>query len=112
MFLWNYEDTSVCIGSIFKAYKNIKSYPDDVQERIGQICSNYLYNGHQRIRTLYTNQAITLLENLDETPHVILYKLIGKYFESYYKKDYTTMQIIKNSIKACGYQTIIDKLPK
>lgn len=110
MFLWSFEDTSIVIGHVFKKYKNIRNYSSDIQERIGQICSNYLYNGRNHSKMTQILRAITLLKKMDESPHLILYKMIGNFFEAYYANDTSKMIIIKSSIKSCGFKSVVNKL--
>ncbi len=112
MFLWDYKDISIMIGRIFKEYKNIRNFPNDVQERIGQICSNFLFNGVKYPSTDKTREAISLLASLDDVPHLILYKILGYYFKAYYEGNIKETERVKELLLNSGCTDLIHKFLK
>lgn len=112
MFLWDFEDVSLMMDRVLNKYEHICNYPNDVEERIAQICSNYLYNGIKYQKTIRMKRAINILKNLDNIPHLVLYKLLGFYFQNYYDGNMKQLKNIRDMLKNSGCDELINKFPR
>lgn len=112
MFLWDFKDISLMIDAIFNEYEEIENYPDDIQERIAQICVNYLYNGIKYVKSKQIIRAINILHRLDVMPHLIAYKIIGLYFQYYYDGQSKKEKEIKELLIKSGCEDLVEKFPK
>lgn len=112
MVLWDYSNVSVMMKYVLDKYENIRNYPSDIEERIAQICTNYLYNGIKHHKTDCTDRAINVLKNLDDIPHLMLYKVLGLYFKNYYEGNTKELKNIRNMLKNSGCAGFINRFPK
>lgn len=112
MFLWDFSDVSLMLDRVLDKYEHVRSYPNDVEERIAQICSNYLYNGIRYQKTERMKRAINILKKLDDIPHLVFYKLLGLYFQNYYDGNTEELKNIRNMLKNSGCNELINKFPR
>lgn len=112
MFLWDFSDVSLMLDRVLDKYEHVRSYPNDVEERIAQICSNYLYNGIRYQKTERMKRAINILKKLDDIPHLVFYKLLGLYFQNYYDGNTKELKNIRNMLKNSGCNELINKFPR
>lgn len=111
MFLWDFENISFAIEDVLREYKNINKFSRDVQERVGQVYVNYLYNSSKYGDSNTNEKVIERLDDMDGIPHLVLYKLLGRYYQAYFNQEEFMMNQIKDMLNVCGCKPLADKLP-
>lgn len=111
MFLWDFESISFAIKDVLVEYKNINRFSRDIQERVAQVYVNYLYNGSKYGDTKTNEEVVRRLDDMDGIPHLILYKLLGRYYKAYFAKDENVIIHIRDVLNACGCKPLTERLP-
>lgn len=112
MIILNQERLDIYMEKIISAYKNnICQQTFELQRRISGICINYLTNCYQKKVDLYVTDTLNLLRNTSENPDLLMYKLLGFYFESLFTKKDANAKCIKLLLEKVGYKEFIRNLP-
>lgn len=119
MLIFDFDQISLLMNSIFKRYKNIQDQDFLVQDRISGICINYLYVCYQNRNKIQANKAFALLDKLPATPELFIYKLLIKYYKKllikYYKylfsSNFDQAKNIKNILSTNGLASLAQNLP-
>lgn len=111
MFLWNFDNISFAIKDVLNEYRNINRFSREIQERVAQVYVNYLYNCSQYGLSATSSKVIEQLSNFDNIPQLILYKIIGQYYQEYFSHNTNETKEIKKILNNCGYSILSSKLP-
>ncbi|QNQ81450.1 helix-turn-helix domain-containing protein [Lactobacillus sp. PV034] len=113
MMIFDMQRLSIYMKKIIRTYMNkISQYSFETQRRIGSICINYLGRAYQEQDQQLLTNILKLLENMSANPDMLMYKLLGKYFESLFKNDRSQSEEILEILSLSGYKKFIVNLPK
>lgn len=113
MMIFNIERLNVYMSKILKVYiRKIDQCSFEIQRRIGAICVNYLGRIYQDKDTRLLNQTLKLLNKISPTPDLLMYRLLGKYFEALFNKNQMKVDSILDTLKLAGYEKFVVNLPK
>ncbi|WP_304677052.1 helix-turn-helix domain-containing protein [uncultured Lactobacillus sp.] len=112
MLIFNFEELTAMVNSIFNHFKMIKSSNKYVQELIASIAINYLQNCYNNNNTKNINQALKQIELLPEDPLFIGYKELALYYKAVFNKDNLSKIAIRKILSESGYNNFFELLPK
>lgn len=112
MLIFDFEELTAMVNSIFNHFKMIKSSDKYVQELIASIAINYLQNCYNHNNPKNINQALREIESLPEDPLFIGYKEIALYYKAVFTKDNLSKITIRKILSASGYNNFLKLLPK
>ncbi len=111
MLIFDFDQISLLMNSIFKRYKNIQDQDFLVQDIISGICINYLYVCYQNRNKIQANKAFALLDKLPATPELFIYKLLIKYYKYLFSSNFDQAKNIKNILSTNGLASLAQNLP-
>ena len=101
------------MDSVLKTYKDISSFPIQVQERISSICINYLYVNKENPTSLNLksiNKIIVYLGKINDVPSLMFNKILAHYFYSWFNYDFEEVKNIERILKASQCNKFLVKL--
>lgn len=112
MIIFNFDELTAMVNSIFNHFKMIKSSDKYVQELIASIAINYLQNCYDNNNPKSINKALKTIELLPEDPLFIGYKELALYYKAVFTKDDLSKITIRKILSASGYDNFLKLLPK
>lgn len=113
MLIFSMERLNIYMKKLISVYqRNISEQSFIVQRRIAGICINYLNKCYQEKNYIYVNDTLQLLSSLSENPDLLMYKLLGLYFESLFTSNEQKQEEILHLLRQTGYKEFIQNLPK
>jgi len=109
MFIYTSDELSFLLTSILNKYQTTKN--ETVQKFIASICINFLDLCYKRKNFTFWKKGISFLFSLPSTPELLMYKLLGKYYQAILEKDKTTIDHIKTTLMLSGFSNYIELLP-
>ncbi|MBP2058554.1 transcriptional regulator with XRE-family HTH domain [Lactobacillus colini] len=112
MMLFSIARLNIYMKSILKKYtKEINQYSFEIQRRIGSICINYLNRIYKEKNTYLLKPTLELLDKMSPIPDLLMYKLLGKYFEALFTMNKVEANSIKELLCKSGYEKFVINLP-
>ncbi|WP_334352590.1 Rgg family transcriptional regulator [Companilactobacillus sp. HBUAS56257] len=113
MLIFSLDRLNVYMKKIISVYENtIDKHSFVAQRRIAGICINYLNRSYKENDYTYLNETLQLIKALSENPDLLMYKILGLYFDSLFKKDKSLQESILSMLTQAGYGDFIQNLPK
>lgn len=111
MTIINIDRLNTYMKRILKTYKsNISSYPLIIQKRIAGICINYLKRSSTSKNVELVNETCLLINNLSPVPELLMFKLLGLYFQNIFTNNQDKNEEILKLLSKCGYSSFIKNL--
>lgn len=111
MLLFDFDQISLLMNSIFRRYKNIQKMSFLIQDRISGICANYLYVCYQNHNIEQAQKALDLLENVPKIPELFVYQLLIQYYKALFTKRFERAKEIKDILSTYGLEKFSQSLP-
>ena len=113
MMIFNMDRLNMYIKKIVKRYGNtINQYSFERQRRIGSICINYLGRSYKDNDRTQLSQVLLILYNMSAIPDLLMYKLLGQYFEALFTNNREKANELLKVLSFSGYEKFIMNLPK
>lgn len=113
MMIFNMDRLNMYMKEIVKRYGNtINQYSFERQRRIGSICINYLGRSYKDNDRTQLSQVLLILYNMPAIPDLLMYKLLGQYFEALFTNDQKKVNELLKVLSFSGYEKFIMNLPK
>lgn len=113
MMIFNMDRLNMYMKKIVKRYGNtINQYSFERQRRIGSICINYLGRSYKDNDRTQLSQVLLILYNMPAIPDLLMYKLLGQYFEALFTNDQKKVNELLKVLSFSGYEKFIMNLPK
>lgn len=112
MRIYEIDELNFLVGTILTKYQNPNILSDSLQECIGAICVNYLDNCYEKNSTKLIKEVLTYIFKMKSKNQLLLIKILGKYYDSIFKKDSTTCNQIINVLNIANYTDLTSVLPK
>ncbi len=112
--IFTHDDFTFFLSKKFSLLIMIKclSRQKKMQTTIATICVNYLYTCAENKFVKDNKEPIYLLGQLSQTPSLVLYKIIGHFYQCYFAGDTEQVLAIKKLIKASNLENILSILPE
>ena len=88
MLIFDFDQISLLMNSIFKRYDNIFDQPFLTQDRVSGICVNYLYICYQGQNKAQAAKTISFLKQIPKIPELFIYQIFIKYYEALFSSEY------------------------
>lgn len=111
MLVFDFDQISLLMNSIFKRYENIQEQNFLIQDRVGGICINYLYVCYQNKNKTQAKKAFNLLAKLPTTPELFIYQLLIKYYKCLFASDFSKAKEVKGILSTYGLANLAKNLP-
>ena len=113
MMIFNMDRLNMYMKKIVKRYGNtINQYSFERQRRIGSICINYLGRSYKDNDRTQLSQVLLILYNMSAIPDLLMYKLLGQYFEALFTNDREKADELLKVLSFSGYEIFVMNLPK
>ena len=111
MLVFDFDQISLLMNSIFKRYENIQEQNFLIQDRVGGICINYLYVCYQNKNKTQAKKAFNLLAKLPTTPELFTYQLLIKYYKCLFASDFSKAKEVKDILSTYSLANLAKNLP-
>lgn len=111
MLIFDFDQISLLMNSIFKRYDNIFDQPFLTQDRVSGICINYLYICYQSQNKVQATKTISFLKQIPKIPELFIYQIFIKYYEALFSSEYDKANDAKKVLKDYGFENIVKHLP-
>ncbi len=109
MFIYNTDEILFLVNSILNKYKN--SQNEIIQKLVASVCINFLDLSYQNSDFTFWGKSLDFLKNLPNVPDLLMYKLLGKYYQSILNNDKNAKIQIRKSLSISGYSNYLKLLP-
>lgn len=105
----------------FTRIKRMNLQSESMIERYAIVCSNYLHWKYDRCDKLFilknvkisknVNCAIDFLKKLDKTPHLMIYQILGNYYECLFFNSSDKALEVKKHLQELGFEKLTQNWP-
>lgn len=110
MFIYEIDELAFFVHSILKKYRATDN--EELQKITASICINFLDLSYRNADSTFWNEILSFIKDLPNTPDLLMYKLLAKYYQALLAKDPTTLKQIRDILLLGGYHKYLDLLPK
>ena len=110
MFIYEIDELAFLVHSILKKYRTTDN--EELQKITSSICINFLDLSYRNADSTFWNEILSFIKDLPNTPDLLMYKLLAKYYQALLAKDPTTLKQIRDILLLGGYHKYLDLLPK
>ncbi|MDN6968356.1 helix-turn-helix domain-containing protein [Oenococcus sp. UCMA 17063] len=112
MPIFSSEQLNYFVGALLNKYQKTRNMSDIAQERIAISCINYLHICcTKNLKNKNISQSLMLLRELPQLPHMLMYKVIGRYYQAIFSHHLDKASEIKEDLKSSGYSDFTKNLP-
>lgn len=112
MLLFDMQRLNIYMKSIVMNYRGSLGEKDFItQRRIAGICINYLTRCYKDKSYDYVAITLQLLKELSQNPDLLMYKMLGVYFNALFSDEKNEVKQIRGLLKANGYSDFLANLP-
>lgn len=112
MLLFDIHRLNIYMKKIIITYQDSLRQKDfTVQRRIAGICINYLTRSYKDKSYDYVIATLQLLNNLAQNPDLLMYKMLGVYFDALFSNKENEVKQIRNLLNKSGYSEFLVNLP-
>lgn len=111
MLIFDFDQISLLMNSIFKRYDDILDQPFLTQDRVSGICVNYLYVCYQNKDKERAIRTISFLKKIPKIPELFIYQIFIKYYEALFASKYDEVNDIKETLKKFEFENVAKHLP-
>lgn len=112
MLLFDMQRLNIYMKSIVMNYRGSLGEKDFItQRRIAGICINYLTRCYKDKSYDYVAITLQLLKELSQNPDLLMYKMLGVYFNALFSDEKNEVKQIRGLLKASGYSDFLANLP-
>lgn len=107
----NIDDAKRLVESAYAAYQKHPAIDTFTLQFVALIAVNYLnccY--HQHADRSYALSSFKFLHDLPPEPAIGLNKLLGLFYEAIFDKNTSRIKELKEIIKSCGYEAVIEDI--
>lgn len=105
MLIFDMDRLNLYMNKIIKEYfTKITNLSFEKQRRIAGICINYLNRSYLEKDLTLVKPTINLLGNLAQNPDLLMYRLLGRYFDYLFNNESIKKDRILNLLKDAGYE--------
>lgn len=110
--LFSFEELSVLVRSIFKSFKKIRLFSNDIQEKVAAIAVNYLQDMiyYKKIDQKTMIVALQILDEMTPEPRNCFAKIMASYYKAVFSGEKKKAESILKFLSATGMNGIVEKI--
>lgn len=97
--IFDFDVYSLLMSELLNEYQQIEKYPMDVQKRIASIYVNYLHGVYIHKKFSLAKNYLQVLNQLSDAPELVLFKVLGLYYENIFEGNNTEAKEIITPIQ-------------